>query len=379
MSMRVGLFTECYRPIQNGVVASVESLARALRAQGHEAVLVTPEMPNYRDAEEDVVRVPSLPLPTRTSYRLTIPYLPRAIGALSIVHTHGPFVTGWLGAHAARRLRVPLVFTYHTQLEAYAHYVPFEIHATRGAATTLTRTYANGADLVIVPTTAMERRLRTFGVRSRIEVLPSGIDVAAFARGRRNAELRARLGARDDESLILSVGRLGREKNVELALDAFARLGDEKARLAIVGDGPHREALERHAVRAGVAARTTFAGELPRAQLPDAYASAEAFVFTSVSDTQGLVLVEALAAGAAVVAVDTPQARDVLGGAATLVAADPQAVAAGLASALGGHGRGRAAGAGVARSYDGSLLGGRIVALYEELLAPGPPRLLATR
>ena len=110
-ALRVGLFTECYHPIRNGIVASIDALASVLRERGHEAVFVAPEMPSYRDVRADLVRVPSLPLPTRTAYRLTVPYLPRTLGALSLVHAHSPFVTGWLGARAAHRARVPLVFT----------------------------------------------------------------------------------------------------------------------------------------------------------------------------------------------------------------------------------------------------------------------------
>ncbi len=378
-SLRVGLFTECYHPIQNGIVASVESLARVLRERDHETLVITPEMPGYRDAAHGIVRVPSLPLPlpTRTAYRLTVPYLPaarRVLGPLSIVHTHSPFVTGWLGARAARRLGVPLVFTYHTQLEAYAHYVPFESRATRSAATQLTRRYANAADAVIVPTGAMALRLRELGVRARIEVLPSGIDVASFARGCRRDDVRARLGASPEQSLIVCVGRLGREKNVELALDAFARLGDARSRLALVGDGPHREALQRHASDARVRARTTFALEYPRADLPDVYASADAFLFTSGSETQGLVLVEALAARAPVVAVDTPQTRDVLAGAGSVVPGNPAALAAALQTVLAGRGLNPELGSRVARRYDAAAVGDRAIALYESLRGERPAR-----
>ncbi|GAC1543820.1 MAG: glycosyltransferase family 4 protein [Vulcanimicrobiaceae bacterium] len=373
-ALRVGLFTECYRPIQNGIVASIDALAHTLRSSGHAAVVVTPEMPGYRDTERDVVRVPSLPLPTRTAYRLTVPYLPRAIGPLSIVHAHSPFVTGWLGVRAARRAGVPLVFTYHTQLEAYAHYVPFESNATRGAATLLTRVFANGADAVIVPTRAMEARLRALGVLARIDVVPSGIDRAFFAGGRRKRDVRARFGVGDDAHLVLSVGRLGREKNLELALQAFARLDDPAARLVVVGDGVHRPVLERLAARLHIAARTTFAGEYARLDLPDVYASADAFVFTSRSDTQGLVLVEALAAGTPVVAVDTPQTRDVLADAGIVCANDSVAVAAALRAALAGRRPDARLGAVVARTFDGPAIGGRVIALYDSLVAAAPVR-----
>jgi glycosyltransferase involved in cell wall biosynthesis len=369
-ALRVGLFTECYHPIRNGIVASLDALASALRSRGHEALFVTPEMPSYRAERDDLVRVPSLPLPlpTRTAYRLTVPYLPRSLGELSIVHTHSPFVTGWLGARSARRTRVPLVFTYHTQLEEYAHYVPFESNATRIAASQLTRGYANAADAVIVPTASMERRLRSLGVRARIEVIPSGIDVAFFGSGRRSDGLRARLGVGRQQKMVLSVGRLGREKNLRLAIEAFARLEDRDARLVIIGDGPQRESLERFAARTGAGDRTRFAREFTRAELPDAYACADAFLFTSSSETQGLVLVEALAAGVPVVAVDTPQTRDVLAGAGCVVENDARAVAAGLQRALqfgAFDARRRAA---VAGRFDAVSLGDATISLYRSLI-----------
>jgi 1,2-diacylglycerol 3-alpha-glucosyltransferase len=372
-TLRVGLFTECYHPIQNGVVASVDALAQAIRARGHEAIFVTPSMPGYRESHEDIVRIPSLPLPTRTAYRLTIPPLKIELVApslahVSIVHTHSPFVTGWMGLRLARRLRVPLIFTYHTQLEEYAHYFPFGPRLTRNAAARLTRTYANNADITIVPTAAMEGHLRELGVSARIEVVPSGIELALFGGGRRNEALRARLGVAPGERMVLSVGRLAREKNVELSLEAFARVADSSARLVFVGDGPEREALERTAAGLGIAGRTIFAGEFAREALPDIYASSDALVFTSRSETQGLVLVEALASGAAIVAVDTPATRDVLGESGTIVAADAPSIAAALRRVLAGGG-GRSPGSALASGrFDSVELGNRILGLYDELL-----------
>ncbi|MGA9944669.1 MAG: glycosyltransferase, partial [Candidatus Cybelea sp.] len=173
--LRVGFFTEIYRPVVNGVVASVEALAEGLRARGHEVYCFAPRMPGYEEADGPVFRMPSLPLPTRTPYRLTLPLVSRRnlngiIKRLSIVHVHSPFVTGWMGTRYARRYGMPLVYTYHTQLEAYAHYVPFEPNATRFAAAALTRAFANQADAVVVPTPAMATRLRQLGVTVRLEV-----------------------------------------------------------------------------------------------------------------------------------------------------------------------------------------------------------------
>lgn len=334
--MRIGFFTECYRPIVNGIVASIDALRSGLHAHGVQVTTVAPRFPHWTDDDSDVVRLPSLPLPTPTEYRLTVPYLNaadrRRLRSIELVHAHSAFVTGWIGAAHARRHNVPLVFTYHTRLDAYAHYAPFDRAMTERAMIELTRRYANAADAVIVPTEAMQRRLRDIGVEAPIAVVPSAIDVERFAAGRRSEAVRAQLGAAPDELLALVVSRLGVEKNVELALDAAAKA--EGLRLAVVGDGPHREALEAYAERTGIAGRVRFVGSVERERLPDIYASADAFVFPSTSETQGLVLAEALAAGLPIVAAESEASRDVLAGAGRVVAADPAAVAAGLVAAI---------------------------------------------
>ncbi|HEY0382171.1 MAG TPA: glycosyltransferase [Candidatus Elarobacter sp.] len=368
--VRVGFFTECYKPIVNGVVASIDALHDGLRARGVEVTTIAPHFPRFVDDERDVVRIPSLPLPTQTAYRLCLPYLNaddrRRVRGLDIVHAHSPFVTGWMGASYARRHRIPLVFTYHTRLDAYAHYAPFDRATTERAMSELTRRYANWADAVVVPTHAMEIRLRELGVRAPIAVVPSAIDVERFAAGRRSALVRARLGANDDAPLALVVSRLGMEKNVELALDALAR--SPELRLAVVGEGPHRAALEERARRLGVDTRVRFVGALARERLPDVYASVDAFVFPSTTDTQGLVLVEALAAGLPVIAADSEASRDVLAGAGRLVAADPEALAAAIRGALAA-GRDQSAVHLAFSRFTVEMQTRRILELYREVLA----------
>ena len=322
--MRAGFFTEVYHPIVNGIVASVDGLASGLRALGHDVYCFAPAMPGYEEsATETVFRMPSLPLPAPTAYRLTLPVVSRRnrhaiINRLDILHAHSPFVTGWMAVRYARRLRVPLVYTYHTQLEEYAHYVPFEPQATRRAASTLTRSFANLADAVIVPTASMREHLVDLGVTVRVDVIPSGIDLTQFSSGTRNPQLRASLGVHAGERMLLFVSRLAREKNVDLLIDAV-RACSVPVRLVIAGDGPERAALEARAAEFGVAGRISFLGPVDRQRLPDLYASADAFVFPSVTETQGLVLVEALAAGTLVIAADAAPVREVLDGAGRLV------------------------------------------------------------
>jgi glycosyltransferase involved in cell wall biosynthesis len=288
------------------------------------------------------------------------------VRGIDLVHAHSPFVTGWMAAAYARNKRIPLVFTYHTRLDAYAHYAPFDRGTTERAMVELTRRYANAADAVVVPTPAMETRLRALGVHAPIAVVPSAIDVERFAAGRRSALVRARLGAPGGEPLALVVSRLGVEKNVELALDALARLPE--LRLAIVGEGPHRQALEERAQRLGVAGRVRFTGALARERLPDVYASVDAFVFPSTTDTQGLVLAEALAAGLPVVAAQSEASRDVLGEGGRIVAADPAALAPALAEAIAA-GRDQSAVHLAFDRYTVELQTRRILELYREVLA----------
>ncbi len=376
VQMRVGFFTECYRPIVNGVVASVDALAQGLRARGHDVYCFTPSVPGYIEGDAAILRMPSLPLPLKTAYRLTLPLVSRrnlnaVVKRLSIIHAHSPFITGWMGVRYARRYGIPLVYTYHTQLEQYAHYLPFDTGTTVRAATRLTRGYANQADAVVVPTQAMRERLQEVGVTSRIDVVASGIDLEFFGSGTRCAEVRASAGAGSADRLLLFVSRLAREKNVDLLLRALALCPDGSLRLAFAGDGPARGDLQRLAIELGLADRVKFLGPVDRTALPDLYASADAFVFPSASETQGLVLAEALAAGVPVIAVDAPQTRDVLGEHGTYVAARPAELARAFSAvtpvadpAASSQGRLWAARFGI------GLQTSQMLSLYEDLLTP---------
>ena len=376
--LSIGFFTEVYRPVVNGVVESVDTLAEGLRERGHSVYCFAPQMPGGNANERAVFRMPSLPLPTNTPYRLTLPLVSRrnvnnVIKRLSLVHVHSMFVTGWTGLRYARRYGMPVVYTYHTQLEAYTHYVPFEPHATRFAALQLTRTFGNLVDAVIVPTPAMARHLRDMGVETRIEIVPSGIDVERFGAGRRDDALRARIGARRGDRVLLFVSRLAREKNAELLLRALAETSDPKLKLVIAGDGPARDELEMLADQLGVAERTRFLGAVAREQLPDLYASADAFVFPSTTETQGLVQAEALASGAYVISADAPSNREVLGAAGRIVEPTIAAFARAMEEVPGGphavaQSRARAAAARFAVGHQVD----RVLELYASLLAPEP-------
>jgi glycosyltransferase involved in cell wall biosynthesis len=336
--LKIGFFTECYHPIVNGVVASVDASREGLQNAGHQVACITPSVPHYEEAETDVIRLPSLALPTATGYRLTVPVSARALNArlrapLDVAHAHSQFITGHLAARYARAYDIPLVFTYHTRLEFYAHYAPLGGRLARTLLAARTRAFAARADLVIAPTAAARGALLDIGVRTPVAVLASPIDVARFRAGRRREDLRARLGADRETRLVLVAGRLAPEKNVELVPAVLGALPAEY-HVAFVGEGALRDRLASAALRGGVGARICFAGALAPADMPDVYASADVLLFPSISESQGLVLVEALAAGLPVVAADAPQTREVLDGAGFVTEARPEALAAAIRGAV---------------------------------------------
>ncbi len=306
--LRIGVFTESWKPYMSGVVRSIDSFASALSAQGHELFIFAPGYPGHRRRERIVFRFLSLPAPTNPDFRLCIPLSPRlgwtaARLGLDVIHVHSPFLMGQLGVRLARRLRLPLVFTFHTLYHHYAHYVPLPRPLTEWAALRWSRDFCNGCDLVIAPTPGVRDFLLRLGVTTRVEVLPTGVDPQRFRQGdptwlRRSYNL-------GNGPVLLFVGRLGREKNLGLLIRAYSRVRavHPDCRLVLVGDGPEEPALRAQARSLGVADGVVFTGRFGDRELANAYAAADVFVFPSVTETQGIVLLEAQAAGLPVVTV----------------------------------------------------------------------------
>lgn len=379
--LRLGVFTESWKPYMSGVVRSIDSFAAALRALGHRVFIFAPSYPGHRRREENVFRFFSVPAPTNPDFRLSIPLSPRlgvtaARLGLDVVHVHSPFLMGQLGMRLARRQRLPLVFTFHTLYHHYTHYVPLPPPLTRWAAIRWTREFSNGCDLVIVPTAGVRDFLRRHGVRVPVEVLPTGIDPGRFRRGD-GGWLRRRYGL-GAGPVLLYVGRLGREKNLELLLRAFRRVRAERpdCRLVLVGDGPYEGELRAEAARLGVADGVAFTGRFGDQELAHAYAGADLFVFPSVTETQGIVLLEAQAAGLPVVTVRALGTADMVADGREGLVCDPapealaQAVLRllddpGLRAAMGAAARARADALTIPR------LARRLEELYRELRRSG--------
>jgi glycosyltransferase involved in cell wall biosynthesis len=333
--VRIGLFTNNYLPFCGGVTISVETLRQGLEARGHEVWTFAPRFPGAADAHPRIVRFPSVPAATYPEFALAVPWAPR-IGrlvehlALDVFHAHHPFLLGPAARRLARRAGRPLVFTYHTRYEKYAHYVPLTRPLVETVALALSTRFAARADAVIAPSALVRDQLRARGVGAPIAVVPTGVDLARFRPGPQAAARRA-LGLPGDVPLLLYVGRLDREKSVDRVLLAFDRLAGTlgRAQLWLVGQGKEADALRRLAGRLGAGDRVHFAGVRAHAGLAAWYQAADLFLFASETETQGLVLAEAAACALPAVAVTAPGCDEVVrdGETGILTKADPAALA----------------------------------------------------
>ena len=307
--MRVGLFTNNYLPFRGGVTTAVETLRQGLEAQGHRAWVFAPAWSAPHDDPAFVFRYPSVPAPTYPGFAVPLPFSRRWSGAareldLDIFHAQHPFLLGVTARRLARSQGRPLVFTYHTRYEKYAHYVPLPEPLVASLAVRLASRFAGSADLVIAPSAWIAESLADLGVKAKIAVVPTGVPLELFRPGDRGKARRS-LGLDEDAPLCLYVGRLDREKGVERVIDAFGSiaLAVSGARLLLVGQGSHEAALKRLAAASPARSAIRFAGSVAREELPPYYQAADLFLFSSETETQGLVLAEAHACGLPAVAV----------------------------------------------------------------------------
>ncbi|NLI13691.1 glycosyltransferase family 4 protein [Pelotomaculum propionicicum] len=306
--MRIGIFTDSYLPYTSGVVRSIQTFTEELTTLGHEVYIFAPSYRNC-DNESRVFRFASIPSPTNPDFTLAVPFslkLKPTITRLELdlIHVHSPFLLGRVGARYARKLGVPLVFTYHTLYDKYVHYLPFAQSYTKELAQKISRDFCNLCDLVIVPTDIIGDYLHEIGVLTEVNRVPTGIKISDYQKG--DPEwLQSQYKIKTKDKVLLFVGRLGKEKNICFLLESFKILNKimENTVLVLVGGGPEEEELKEKAVELGIENRVIFTGTLPPEVVVNCYAGSSLFVFPSVTETQGIVIAEAKAAGLPVVAI----------------------------------------------------------------------------
>jgi 1,2-diacylglycerol 3-alpha-glucosyltransferase len=397
--MRVLIVTETYLPYLSGVTVSTEALARGLGRRGHDVMLLAPRPRSGADPgraggvgpDPSYAWLPSyqLPRPVPPGYRMPSlfpsPHTLRRAEAFrpDVVHAQSPFVGGRIARLVARRTGAPLVLTHHTRLTEYRHYLwPL---SELGAAVVdgHTRRFWRRCDAIIAPASDFAAEIAAeLGevARPLVRAIPTGVDLAGIA-ATPAVDVRAAHGWPDDTVVAVSLGRLGKEKNIELLLEAtaIALVREPRLRLLIVGGGPLEDALRRRAARPDLGANVAFTGPLPRVEGLAVLKGGDLFAFASQTETQGLVLAEALACGVPVVALEGPGVRDSLtdGVDSLVVPWDPdrrgaEALGAALARVAGDDALRAALAAETVRSARRADVDARLAAveaLYDEVVA----------
>lgn len=321
--LRVAMFTNNYFPYIGGVPISIDRLRRGLQALGSQVLLVAPRYGRRIESESGVIRIPEMFIfGAKRELRMANIFLWRIRREVrrwlpDVIHLHHPVWVGSLGLFIARRMNIPAVFTYHTRLEHYSHFIALPGPLFRNLISHwLVRRFANKCDAVIVPTYSVEEYLRLIGVTTEICVQPTGIDFDHIrsVRAVETNALRDKLGI-GNEKVVVCLTRLSLEKNVDFVIDGIRTLKQKTAvpfRVLMLGDGNERQRLERRARDEGLQDVVTFAGMISPHEVPAWLNIGDVFVFASKSETQGMVVLEAMAAGMPVVAVRSSGIDDVI-------------------------------------------------------------------
>ena len=313
--LHIAHYTNVYKPLKNGVVTSVESFRKGQMEQGHAVYVVAPSPQDKSYVQERFVfNIAAVTLPTQ-SYPFALPYDPTLTRVLKgiqpdILHTHHPVGLGRFARSWSERLRVPLVFTFHTWYEDFSHYfsryLPFvSEEQVAGIIRFWIRKFLKRCDHVVAPSEYTRNRiLDAYGDvlgGEDVSVVATGIDTDTFSKYAK-AEARSYLGWKPGQKTLVSCGRLSREKNFDLLIDAVARM-EEKPRLVILGDGDLRPTLEAQVKQLGLEGLVEFPGNVEKDVVARYFAAADLFAFASSNETQGLVVLEAMAAGTPTVVV----------------------------------------------------------------------------
>ncbi len=316
--MRILMLTNTYPPVLSGVARSVVAFDEEYRRRNHETLIIAPEAEDTSGDDPHIVRVPAIQHFNGSDFPVPIPS-PGLVAATvdefhpDVIHAHHPFFLGNSALRLARSREVPLVFTHHTMWDHYAHYTAVETPATARFIGAWVAGYANLCDAVVAPSRSVADLLRDRGVETRIEIIPTGVDTRRFSRGD-GARFRRQREIPEDAFLIGYVGRLAPEKNLAFLAESIARFMsvEPRAHFVVIGSGPSEEEIRRVMAAAGCIDRLHLAGVCEGRELIDAFHALDVFAFASQTETQGMVLTEAMAAGKPVVALDGPGVRDVV-------------------------------------------------------------------
>jgi len=320
--MKILFISDVYFPRVNGVSTSIETFRRNLHLLGHTVHLIAPEYGTPAADESGIVRVPARRVPFDPedrfmSYGWVMKQLDRLRGEqYDLIHVQTPFVAHYLGVKLSHLLDIQCIETYHTFFEEYLyHYIPLlPKWVTRSLAKRFSRHQGNSLDGMVIPSRPMQRVLQGYGIETTMEVIATGIEPESFVPGDRSA-FRKKFDIPQDRPMLLFVGRVAHEKNIDFLIRVVdqVRKQVEDVLFVVAGEGPARSSLEQEVRKRAMGENVRFIGYLDRhTELNSCYSAADIFIFSSRTETQGLVLLEAMAQGVPVVSTAELGTRDVL-------------------------------------------------------------------
>lgn len=318
--MNIGIFTDTYYPQVSGVATSIKTLREQLEKQGHTAYIFTTTDPNVDKSiyERNIFRFSSIPFISFTDRRIAVRGLFHAYQVakelnLDIIHTQTEFSMGLIGKFVAKNLKIPCIHTYHTMYEDYLHYVakgrllkPYHVKQ-------MSKSFCYHMSGIVAPSLRVKETLERYGIDEPIEIIPTGVDISKFSKST-NENIREKYKINPEQPLLLTLSRLAFEKNIDKLLNAMpdilARVPETK--LMICGDGPARESLVQQVSDMNLTDSVIFTGEINNDEVGSYYKAADVFVSTSVSESQGLTYIEAIASGTKVITTHSPYTDSIL-------------------------------------------------------------------
>jgi 1,2-diacylglycerol 3-alpha-glucosyltransferase len=308
--MKIGFITDSYYPQLNGVVISIDNFTRELRALGHEVYIFAPLFRNYKDQDKNVFRISAFKLvSSQPEIFLPLPAPQRSYKKifnmdLDIIHAHGNGAFSFLGCQIAKLKGIPFVLTFHTVHTKYTHYFMNGKVIRPGMVAGGLRMFADICDGIITPSEKMKNQLRVYGTKKKIKVIPNFIDYKYFEKSKKGY-LHKRFSIPETDKILLTVGRLGKEKNFPFLIKMLKKLEktERNVHLVIAGYGQEQGNLELLASGLGLSGKVHFTQKVEGELMPDVYADADIFVFSSTTETQGLCVLEAAAVGIPIVVI----------------------------------------------------------------------------
>jgi len=320
--MRILMISDVYFPRINGVSTSIQTFRNEFVAQGNQVTLIAPTYNPNLETEDWVLRIDSRRIPfdpedRMMKYKKTLQLIPELKKEhFDLIHIHTPFIAHYAGVKISKELGIPSVITYHTLFEEYLfHYIPFlPKQFLRAFARHFSRKQCNQVKSVVAPSSVIVNLLNKYGVKQPIKIIPTGINYEAFQQGN-GAKFRSKFGIPTDRKVLLTVSRIAFEKNIHVLISAVHAIKEiiPEIYLVIAGEGPAKTTYIKQAEKLSLQDNIKFVGYLDRgSELVDCYHSADIFVFSSKTETQGLVLLESMAAGTPVVSVAAMGTKDIL-------------------------------------------------------------------